>query len=35
VQEQQFGPILLRKHRMFDVVFSGGGAMAQIDEQYH
>ncbi len=38
VQEQVFGEILLRKHRMFDVVFAGGDAPAQplkeIDEQY-
>ncbi len=35
VQEKLFGEILLRKHKMFDVVFSGGDAMAQIDEQYN
>ncbi len=35
VQEKLFSEILLRKHKMFDVVFSGGDAMAQIDEQYN
>jgi len=34
VQSSLFGEILLRKHRMFDAVFSGGEAMARIDEQY-
>lgn len=34
VQERMFGEIRVRKHRLFDVVFSGGDAMAQIDEQY-
>ena len=38
VQQQLFGEILLRKHKMFDVVFAGaeGGAepMKGIDEQY-
>ncbi|HYL09827.1 MAG TPA: segregation/condensation protein A [Candidatus Acidoferrales bacterium] len=42
-QEQLFGEIVLRKHKMFDVVFSGGGAersvpdetaLNKIDEQY-
>ena len=35
VQEKLFSEILLRKHKMFDMVFSGGDAMAQIDEQYN
>jgi segregation and condensation protein A len=34
VQAQAFGDIEVRKHKMFDLVFSGGEAMAQIDEQY-
>jgi segregation and condensation protein A len=34
VQETMFGEISMRKHRMFDAVFSGGEAMTQIDEQY-
>jgi segregation and condensation protein A len=34
VQETMFGEILVRKHRMFDVVFAGGEAIAQIDEEY-
>ncbi len=34
VQQQLFGEILLRKHKMFDVVFSGGDPMKEIDEQY-
>lgn len=39
VQEQLFGEIVLRKHKMFDLVFSGEGAaghpLKQIDEHYH
>ncbi len=35
VQPKLFDDILLRKHKMFDIVFSGGDAMAQIDEQYN
>jgi segregation and condensation protein A len=39
IQEQAFSEIVLRKHRMFDVVFSGDEGTArplkQIDEQYH
>lgn len=36
VQRALFEDILLRKHRMFDAVFSGeGGGILQIDEQYH
>ncbi len=34
VQEKLFGQILLRKHKMFDTVFGGHDALAQIDEQY-
>ncbi len=38
VQEQLFGEILLRKHKMFDAVFAGDDAVAkplkQIEEQY-
>ena len=38
VQQQLFGEIWLRKHKMFDVVFSGGEGMEQpmkqINEQY-
>jgi len=40
VQAAMFGDILLRKHKLFDVVFSGGEpaiagrSMARIDEQY-
>ncbi len=33
VQQETFGPILLRKHKMFDIVF-GAGIAAQVDEQY-
>jgi segregation and condensation protein A len=33
-QEKQFGEILLRKHKMFDVVFDEQGGIRQIDEQY-
>jgi segregation and condensation protein A len=33
-QEKMFDDILLRKNKMFDLVFSGGDAMAKIDEQY-
>jgi segregation and condensation protein A len=38
VQQQLFGQILLRKHKMFDVVFSGDAAaqpLEEIDEQYN
>jgi segregation and condensation protein A len=34
VQQEAFGDILLRKHKLFDLVFSGGDAMGRIDEQY-
>ena len=34
VQEKMFAEIAIRKHKMFDAVFSGGEAMTQIDEQY-
>ncbi len=42
VQEETFGKILLRKHRMFDVVFSGGpesgeqgeGLLGRLDREY-
>lgn len=33
-QEKMFEDILLRKNKHFDLVFSGGDAMAKIDEQY-
>jgi chromatin segregation and condensation protein Rec8/ScpA/Scc1 (kleisin family) len=39
-QAEIFGPIFIRKHKMFDVVFAGGeaaasaNAEANIDEQY-
>jgi len=33
-QEKAFGDILLRKHKMFDLVFEGGEAMSKIDEEY-
>jgi segregation and condensation protein A len=34
VQEKQFGAILLRKHKMFDLIFDEQGGIRQIDEQY-
>jgi segregation and condensation protein A len=34
VQEKQFGEILLRKHKMFDVVFDENGALRQVDQEY-
>ena len=34
VQSELFGDIRLRKHKMFDAVFSGSEAMSKIDEQY-
>jgi segregation and condensation protein A len=34
MQEKQFGEILLRKDRRFDVVFDESGGIRQIDEQY-
>ncbi|MGB6484158.1 MAG: segregation/condensation protein A [Candidatus Acidiferrales bacterium] len=34
VQEKMFGDVLLRKHKMFDLVFESGGAIAKIDEEY-
>src|SRR5246500_710517 len=34
VQEKQFGEIVLRKHKMFDMVFDENGAVRQIDEEY-
>lgn len=34
VQQAMFEDIFIRKHKMFDAVFSGEGAVAQIDEQY-
>lgn len=33
-QEKMFGDVLLRKHKMFDLVFESGGAVAKIDEDY-
>ncbi len=34
VQESAFGDILVRKHRMFDVIFDENGAIREVDEQY-
>jgi len=34
VQSELFGEICLRKHKMFDAVFSGSEAMSKIEEQY-
>ncbi len=34
VQEKQFGEIVVRKHKMFDVVFDEAGEIKQIDEEY-
>jgi len=34
VQDKMFGDILLRKHKMFDLVFEGGDAMSKIDDEY-
>jgi segregation and condensation protein A len=34
VQEKQFGEILVRKHKMFDLVFDEAGGIKQIDEEY-
>lgn len=34
VQSALFADIQIRKHKMFDVVFGGGDAVGQIDEQY-
>jgi segregation and condensation protein A len=34
VQSELFADIRLRKHKMFDAVFSGSEAMAKIEEQY-
>src|SRR6202162_5600883 len=34
VQKKHFGAILLRKHKMFDVIFDEQGGIRQIDEQY-
>jgi segregation and condensation protein A len=34
LQEAAFGDIRVRKHKLFDLVFSGEDAMAKIDEQY-
>ena len=34
VQEKQFGDILVRKHKMFDLVFDESGEVKQIDEEY-
>jgi len=34
VQENQFGEILVRKHKMFDLVFDESGGIKQIDEEY-
>jgi segregation and condensation protein A len=34
VQEKQFGEIMVRKHKMFDLVFDEAGGIKQIDEEY-
>ena len=34
VQEKQFGDILVRKHKLFDLVFDESGEIKQIDEEY-
>jgi segregation and condensation protein A len=34
VQEKQFGEILVRKHKMFDLAFDEGGGIKQIDGEY-
>ena len=34
VQEKQFGDILVRKHKMFDLVFDESGGIKLIDEEY-
>jgi segregation and condensation protein A len=34
VQDEAFGDIGLRKHKMFDAVFRGSDAMSKIEEQY-
>src|SRR6202011_5094295 len=34
VQEKQFGEIVVRKHKMFDLVFDEAGGIKQIDEEY-
>jgi segregation and condensation protein A len=34
VQEKQFGDILVRKHKMFDLIFDESGGIKQIDEEY-
>jgi len=34
VQEKQFADILVRKHKMFDLVFDEAGGIKQIDEEY-
>ena len=33
-QEKQFGEILVRKHKMFDLAFDESGGIKQIDEEY-
>jgi segregation and condensation protein A len=33
-QEKQFGEIVVRKHKMFDLVFDEQGGIKQIDEEY-
>jgi len=33
-QENQFGEIVVRKHKMFDLVFDEQGGIRQIDEEY-
>jgi segregation and condensation protein A len=34
VQEQLFSEIQVRKHKLFDLVFSGGDALGEIEKQY-
>ena len=33
-QEKQFGEIVVRKHKMFDLVFDEAGGIKLIDEEY-
>jgi len=34
VQQEPFGPILLRKHKLFDLVFARAGKLEAVDTQY-
>ncbi len=33
-QKESFGEIRIRKHKMFEAVFTEAGAVAKIEEQY-